>query len=320
MSKKRLCNVVFLALAAALLAGCAASGTPTALPSPTATPCVPGSVGPFPTTLRPTDVLVQFDWEGGWAAWDGSVPIGGIPVLTLLADGRAIYGTKGEHPRLVPGRIVVAHLTPPEVQALVQHILDLGFECLESYTDREWPLADGSVLAVVDSGTSVLRVRLSNDELREVRNYADFANDREALQAIRAFLDEYEHPQAEPYIPEKATLFIKPVPELSGVTVLDWPLDPAWLVPPQPATAPWPIVLTGDDVETLLAATGLNAGELWFRDADRFFAAYLVPRIPGVDDSDPAPVTGQPQAVKESSGATATPIACTRVVSSMPIG
>jgi hypothetical protein len=307
VNTKICCNVIFLALAATLLAACGVPVGPTTLPSLTATTCVPSSVGPFPTTLQPTDILAQFDWEGGWVYWEASVPLGGVPVFTLLADGSTFYVADGEHPHLVPAQTMVAHLTPSEAQELVQRVLNLGFECLESYADQRWQLADGTVERVVDSVTSVLRVRLPNGELREIRNYADFANDRQALQAIRTFLDAYQHPQAEPYIPEKATLFIKPVPEPSGVALLDWPLDPAWLVPPQPATAPWAAVLAGSDLETLLAVTGLNMGEFWFRDADRFFAVYLVPQIPGVDYTDLMTGLDQLLVLKESSGAIAMP-------------
>jgi sulfatase modifying factor 1 len=327
MSKKMPRNVVFLIFATALLAACGVPVGPTAVPSPTvtsdvtgsiglsptvlppptATTCVPGSIA-FPTTLRPTDVLVQFDWEGGFTRWEASISLGRVPVFTLLADGRAFYVAGSEQPDAVAAQTMVAHLTSSEAHALVQHVLDLGFECLASYTDDRWQLADGTVERVVDAGTSVLRVRLPNGKLREIRNYADFANDRQALQAIRTFLDAYQHPQAEPYTPEKATLFVQSASAPSGVAVLHWPLDPAWLDPPQPGAVPWTALLTGSDVETLLAATGLNMGGFWFRDADRVFAVYLVPQIPGVEYAGGyVTVSGQRLAVEESSGATEIP-------------
>lgn len=239
-----------------------------------------------PEVDEPLEVLVQLDWEGGFTLLEHAVPFGRVPAFTLLADGRVLY--MDESDPMSPGQeeLLIVQLKPEEIEALVRKVLDLGFERLESYLDQCQQLDDGSSLCVADAGYSILRVRLPGGGLREIRNWGDFANDAEALLAIRRLLSDYRHPEAVPYVPDRATLFITPVPSADGWVVADWPLNPGWLTPPAPSVEKWAGVLAGEELAVLLAETGRSMGIYAFRDGDRFYQVILVPWLPGTDYSD----------------------------------
>jgi hypothetical protein len=139
---------------------------------------------------------------------------------------------------------------------------------------------------VADAGYSVLRVRLPEGDLREIRNWAGFANDPQALTAILDLLSNYRHPEAVPFIPAKASLFIRPIPSAEGVQVDDWPLDPGWLTEPAPAVEQWAGVLAGEEWDTLLQGSSWNVGTRYYRHADRYHQVVLVPWLPGTDYTD----------------------------------
>ena len=293
MRREPLCRTPLLILAVAVLAACGAAVGPTpsrggaVLPS---TPGPPTPTSPCPSlgattislsTPQPADVLLELAWEGGLTRPELAFAFGRVPEFSLLPDGSATYLDPAEWDK---AQVMVARLTRAEAQALVQRVLDLGFERLESYTDSCRPQADGSCMCVMDSGESVLRLRLPGGELREIRNYADFADDPQALLAIRTLLHEYRHPQAVTYKPDKAALFLRPVSPSSDLAILDWPLHPAWLAGGAADTS-CVRVLSGGDLQALLAVTGRNMGDFYFRAVgdEAVYNAYLVPWLPGVD-------------------------------------
>jgi hypothetical protein len=97
-------------------------------------------------------------------------------------------------------------------------------------------------------------------------------------------LREYRPADAQPFVPEKASLFLQVANgSLEGVTVDDWPLDPALLTPPQMEVRQWATVLEGQSLDALLAATGRNTGDFFFRHDGQVYNAYLVPWLPGAD-------------------------------------
>ena len=100
-------------------------------------------------------------------------------------------------------------LSGDDVEALVQQVLDLGFERLENYSEQCQNLDYGTGMCLADASHTVLRVRLPSGEPRQVRIYANFGSDLQALESIRSTLREYSHPDARPYVPAKATLFIR---------------------------------------------------------------------------------------------------------------
>ncbi len=324
MCKRCLCSAAYLILMATLLVACDVAANPALLPSVTPpptpvplatsalTPSQPEAAGPCgdrgeitkvvgsPAPLQPANILFQLAWEGGLTR-PRLGHSGSFPDFTLLTDGRAFYKGQDDPSTLDRGQVMAVHLTPAERQELVQRVLDLGFERLESYPDSCRPLPDGSCECVEDASESILRLRLANGELREVRNYFTFANDPEALAAIRAVPEGYQHhPKAEPYVPEKATLFVRAVEATAAAEAtdaLDWPLDPAVLAPAVLTTAanyaPCQMALSGSDLTTLLSVTGRNIGDFHFRAGDRVYAVSLVPWLPGVDDTDLIASSGQ---------------------------
>lgn len=232
-----------------------------------------------PLPAQPADVLVQLDWEGGFTRFEVSRTYGRVPEFTLLPDGTAVYGGSFKEDR---AQVMVAHLAPAETEALLNGLVELGIERLESYTDECQEVDSETCLCVEDAGQSILRVHLPGQEPREIRNTFEFANDPEALRAIRALLSEYRHPEAVPYAPGSASLFIQPLPASYDLPALDWPLDPAWLAA---GTTDMPCVraVSGDDLQALLAVTGSNAGDFGFRAGSSGYNLYLVPWLPGVD-------------------------------------
>jgi hypothetical protein len=235
-------------------------------------------------TPQPADVLLELAWEGGFTRQELASAFGRAPEFSLLPDGSAYYLDPPDWDRR---QVMVARLAPAETEILIQQVLDQRFEALESYTDQCQPQAGGTCLCIADAGESVLRVRLPSGELRETRNYADFANDPEALQAIRTLLQDYRHPQAEVYIPDGATLFVQPIVAPSDLPIFDWPLSPAWFDGSSADTS-CARAVSGSDLQALLAVTGRNMGDFYFRtaDSDRVYSVYLVPWLPGVDYTD----------------------------------
>ena len=232
------------------------------------------------------DILVQLDYEGGFVPPHLAVSFGRVPPFTLLADGRVLYVNWNRAPGLNQEQLLVAQLTPAEAEAFVQQVLDLGFERLESHFDQCQTAADGSSQCVADAGYSILRVRLADGQLREIRNWAGFANDPEVLEAIRQRLTGYSHPEAQPYAAEKASLFIEPMASAEGMTVVDWPLDSAWLVAPAPDAQQWAKVLAGELMDQLIAETARNMGTYYFQHDGQFYHVVLVPWLPGVNYED----------------------------------
>jgi hypothetical protein len=235
---------------------------------------------------EPVEVLVQLDWEGGFTPPEVAVPFGRVPAFTLLADGRVLYLDWDDTAEVFQEKLLIAQLRQDETEALLQQVLDMGFAGLESHLDFCMALEDGTSQCVADAGYSVLRVRLPEGDLREIRNWAGFANDTQALTAILDLLSDYRHPEAVPFVPAKASLFIRPVLSAEGVQVEEWPLDPGWLTPPAPAVEQWAGVLAGEEWDTLLQGSSWNIGTRYYRQADRYYQVVLVPWLPGTDYTD----------------------------------
>ena len=264
---------LLLAIAMLVLVACNSAATPASPPQ---------------TQFDLPGVLIQEEVEHLAYAFH---PYGRVPGFTLMDNGRLIYLDEGK--RFDQQRIMEGDVSAEDAQALMQRVLDLGFERLRSYVDECQELGGGNRVCVADASYTILRVRLPSGEPREVKIYADFGADPAALEAIRSFLGSYSHPDAQDYVPEKATLFLRPISEAVDVSVQEWPLDGSWLEPPPGREQSWATVIDGDKLKALLSNLSRNTGYYWFRGSGPTYQAYLVPWLPGVDYADDVAGYGQ---------------------------
>ncbi len=242
-------------------------------------------------------VVVQYESEPTFSTPESFEPFGRVPSFTMLEDGTIVYVDSGR--RHDERRVMEVNLSEHDADALLQQVLDLGFERLGNHAEQcGEDSGDGVTACIADASYTVLRVRLPSGEPRQVRIYANFGRDPQALEAILSLLSGYSHPDARPYVPAKATLFIRPiaVEELEArllslndrrntedVTVLQWELDPAWLEADGGTGRQWARVVDGDALASLLATVPSNVGDFFFQREGEAYHTTLVPWLPSVD-------------------------------------
>jgi len=234
---------------------------------------------------------VRLQW--GRTRPEAYVQWGRVPEFALQANGSVFYVDYGDPPQSDQPQLMVAHLTESETQELFQQVLDMSVGRLESYTGDCGQATDGTTQCVAGAAYSMLEVNQKPEAWHLICNVDDFANDPEALQAVRVLLQDYRRSDAWPYVPEKAAVFIQPATTLE-VAPLELPLDPSWLAPPDGATGiEWVKVASGDDLQAVLSATGRNMGDSVFHaaGADQVYKVYLVPWLPWAPNMDPTELT-----------------------------
>ena len=110
-------------------------------------------------------ILVQYDYEPTFSTPESFQPFGRVPPFTMLEDGTLIYLDDGR--RYDERRVMEVHLSGYDADALVQQVLDLGFERLGNHAEQCENLDDGSSVCIADASYTVLRVRLPSGEPRQ---------------------------------------------------------------------------------------------------------------------------------------------------------
>jgi hypothetical protein len=176
---------------------------------------------------------------------------------------------------------MIARLEPEEVQVLLRDVRDAGFTGLEDQLDFCGIDENGDEICIADAAFTILRMTLPDGTLREVKTYANFANDPGAFDEIVLIMDEYTHPGAAMYIPEKAALFLRELVGDFEIPVQEWPLAEDRL--PRLSEQLSAIVLDAKEAEIFIEAVGLNMGDFYFEVDGTAFSAYLVPWLPYED-------------------------------------
>lgn len=290
--------VLLLCLCACVTGQALESPQPT--PPPVCAPAAPEPAKPdVPApelyALEPTqvltidDLLLQHAWEHGMlapVAGDVHQPYGRLPSFTLYRDGTVLFT---ERNGLVHS-LRMWRMPEGDARDHIEHVRALGAAQLRNHSHH--CLDEGRYRRCIsDAGVRVLRVRLADGTLRELRNYAGFEPRRvEQLQAIydRITAIEAHYRNSPLYLPRGATLFVTPlereVADLhpdSRARLRLWPLDDETL---QRALADKKVALEVPQIRAMIAATGTNVvrDDLFVHEGRPFYAS-MIPWLPHAD-------------------------------------
>lgn len=272
--------MAFLAVLMLILAACA----PTVAPTPAvADPTQPAEQPAAPVEVFPgleaEDILVQLDYEPGFSLPEFRFAFGRTPFFTLLADGRVIYVDESRD-----FKVMVAQLSAEEAAALLEQVREMGFAELESHTDMCGLMPDGTEACVADASTTVMRVRMADGSLREIKNYANFSKSPVTYDAIFNLLNDWSHAEAAVFEPAAAALFVRIAPPPEDASPADWPLSAEIVkraeAAPEQFTA---VVLSAEEAALWQKNVGVNNTYITFQLDGQPVTAFFVPWLPGQD-------------------------------------
>lgn len=274
--------LLLLTLLMLVLAACTpAISTPQAGADPTPEPTQPAAPVAVYPGLNADDILIQLTYEPGFTLPEFQFPFGRTPYFTLLADGRVIYIDENQD-----FKVMEARLSQEEAAALLDQVRSMGFERLESHTDMCGLMADGTQACIADASTTVMRARVEDGSLREIKNYANLSNGPATYDTIFSLLNDFTRPDASIYVPHAATLFVRIVerPEMSSPA--DWPLDPAYVERAAKAPEQFTVVaLSAEEAAKWQNDVSIDNQPIVFQLDGRTVSAMFVPWLPGVDFS-----------------------------------
>ncbi len=292
----------FLLVLALMLAACTPAGAPgTELPGSGAGPTDPPEVSetpdpsPMPTedpsgpytlewleSLSPESVLLQLDYEPTFFRREAFHPFGRFPVFTLYADGTLVYLNAGE--TFEEQTIELVRLSPEETLQTLENVMAMGFENLEDHLDFCHKQEDGSEVCIADDAYTILRAVLSSGEFREVKIYSDFANDPKVFSEVKGFMSTFSHPEAAPYLPAHATLFVNRLNIQIEAPIREWPLDPEVMSGLSFDKFDMAvIVLEGPALERYLEQFDPVVSSYFFEVEGKTYETYFVPWLPKGD-------------------------------------
>jgi hypothetical protein len=227
--------------------------------------------------LNPDEILIQLDYEPTFSLPRNHFEFGRVPVFTLYADGRLIYAHQAQ-PGDLPRAVI---LSPLETAEFLSQVYEDGISELSSYEDQCQEQADGTQQCIADAAYSLISVRMRDGSEKKLRNYAQFSNQPEILAQVINRLSNYSSPDAIPYIPEQAALFLTPAEGEIDERPLDYPLNPPYAPPPLDAGETWALELQSGQINIYLNTTGGNSGLTYFMYGDQVYQVEFIPWLPG---------------------------------------
>ena len=249
--------------------------------------------------LSPDTILIRESYEPTFSRREMMYPFGRVVPFTLYADGHVFYIASGEDTR---PQVYTAQLTAEETLEFVREFMGLGFSDLEDYLDMCMSMDGGEPVCIADDSYVILEATMASGVLRSVKSYGAFSNLPDVMADIRLMLDTFSAPDAQPFTPETATLFVSNFPE-DGRENIEWPLDPALLK--LYGNDVMASVLENPALSELIAAAGRNMGDIFVEYEGKNYIVLLVPWLPGEDfraeiaeafpiDSPPETATPEP--------------------------
>ncbi len=298
-------TILFLAL----LAGCSSTPTTRTESDPVKPTQAEEQAEPIPSPsteeklladiqkLQPGDLLVQLDYEPTFSMPQYLHAFGRFPVFSLYSDGKIIYQDPANN------YLLTVDITQAEAASFVLTLYEAGALELDNYLDQCYQLSEDEQTCIADGAYSLLRIFTPDSIMKEVRNYAGFANNMEALDKIINTLHQFSHPDAERYQAQQGALFIT---ALSADQVDDsvdvplFPLHPPYAPPPLKTGETWVVELGPLEIATFIDLTdGAYTAEVMLYEG-QFYRIEFVPWLPG-NNFSPELAAAYPATIMETS-------------------